>query len=187
VTARPAVFLDRDGTLIEERSYPTAADDIVPVPGAGRALADLATAGYLRIVLTNQSAVARGLIDEERLAELHRVLEERLTVAGGAFDALYYCPHHPDGMAAAYAHRCRCRKPGPGLLELALAEHDVDLSRSVFIGDSPRDLYVDAGDVAARILVASGHPLEDTSAADHVAEDLPAAVDWLLSRSPAAD
>jgi D-glycero-D-manno-heptose 1,7-bisphosphate phosphatase len=178
--SRPAVFLDRDGTIIEERSYPATEHDIVPLPGVSRALAQLGEAGFLRLVLTNQSGVARGLFDEEQLERLHADLQHKLSAQGGGFDALYYCPHHPEGIAVAYRHACACRKPGHGLLELAIAEHDVDLSRSVFIGDAPRDLFPDAGPVRARILVRSGHPLPAGAKADHVAADLPAAVEWLL-------
>jgi D-glycero-D-manno-heptose 1,7-bisphosphate phosphatase len=184
VSGRPAVFLDRDGTLIEERGYPTTRTDIVPQAGAGAALARLAAAGYLRIVLTNQSAIARGLLTEEQLGDLHADLAAKLAADGGAIDALYYCPHHEDGVAVAYAHACACRKPAPGLLELALREHDVDLARSAFIGDSPRDLFAGVAGAGPRILVRGGHPLTDVTCADHVAGSLLEAVDWLLARTP---
>jgi D-glycero-D-manno-heptose 1,7-bisphosphate phosphatase len=179
---RPAVFLDRDGTLIEERGFPARTTDIVPLPGVGRALARLGEAGYLRLVLTNQSAIARGMYDEEQLDLLHVDLARKLAAQGGAVDAIYYCPHHPDGSAVAYAFACTCRKPARGLLELALAEHGVDLSRSAFIGDAPRDMFPDAGPAQARILLRSGHPLPPDAQADHIAADLPAAVEWLLAR-----
>ena len=180
---RPAVFLDRDGTLIEERHYPTEPDDIVPVRGVGEALARLATAGYLRIILTNQSAVARGLISEEELAALHRDLADKLAVVGGGFDALYYCPHHPEGIAMGYAVACRCRKPDTGLLDLARARHAIDLSRSAFIGDSVRDLFPSVEGVGARILVRTGHKITDRGPADHVAPTVVEAIDWLLTRA----
>lgn len=180
---RPAVFLDRDGTLIEERHYPTEPEDIVPVRGVGEALARLATAGYLRIILTNQSAVARGMISEEELAALNRDLADKLAVVGGGFDALYYCPHHPDGIAMGYAVPCRCRKPDTGLLDLARSRHEIDLSRSAFIGDSPRDLFPTVEGVGARILVRTGHPVTDRGAADHVAPTVVEAIDWLLTRA----
>lgn len=179
---RPAVFLDRDGTLIEERAYPATPADIVPLPGAGPALRRLGEAGWLRIVLTNQSGVARGLFDEEELGRLHDDLRHKLAESGGALDAIYYCPHHPEGRAAAYAHACACRKPARGLLDLALARHDIDLARSAFIGDSPRDLFADVPGAGPRILVRSGHPLPPGATADHVADNLAAAVDWLLAR-----
>ncbi len=182
MSGRPAVFLDRDGTLIEERHYPVSPQDIVPIPGASLALARLADTGYLRIVLTNQSAVARGLLTEEDLGLLHDDLLLKLAADGGGLDALYYCPHLPEGRAVGYAFRCGCRKPERGLLDLALAEHDIDLSRSCFIGDSVRDLFTGVAGTGPRILVASGHPLADAGSAQHVAADLPAAVDWLLQQ-----
>ena len=185
--SRPAVFLDRDGTLIEERGYPTSPDDIVPLPGAGAALARLGAAGWLRIVLTNQSAVARGLLTEEELGALHEELQRKLAFEQGAIDALYYCPHLPGGIARAWAIACDCRKPARGLLDLALAQHDVDLARSAFIGDAPRDLFLDVPGAGPRILVRSGHALTDTARADHVANSLPDAVDWLLERSQRID
>jgi D-glycero-D-manno-heptose 1,7-bisphosphate phosphatase len=179
---RPAVFLDRDGTLIEERGYPARPQDIVLLPGVGRALARLAEAGWLRIVLTNQSGVARGLFSEEELGRLNEDLFQKLARQGGAVDALYYCPHHPEGLAAAYAHACACRKPGRGLLDLALAEHPIDLARSAFVGDSPRDLFPDVAGAGPRILLRSGHAPPAQAKADYVAADLAEAVAWLLAR-----
>jgi D-glycero-D-manno-heptose 1,7-bisphosphate phosphatase len=191
VSRRRAVFLDRDGTLIEERHYPVRTEDIVLLPGTGAALARLGEAGWLRIVLTNQSAVARGLLTEEELGALHDDLLRKLAADGGGIDALYYCPHHPEGSAVGYAFACACRKPGRGLLDLAVAEHDVDLAGSAFIGDSPRDLFPDVAGAGPRILVATGHALPPsatpaatagagTPAAPHVAASLGAAADWLL-------
>ena len=186
VTPRGAVFLDRDGTLIEERSYPSTREDVVVLPGVGQALQRLSAAGYLRIVLTNQSAVARGMLTEEELAELHEHMDRQLAVSGGSVDGIYYCPHHPDGSAVGYNHRCACRKPGRGLLDLALLEHPVDLSASIFIGDSPRDLFPEVGPVAARILVETGHPLVDASAADIVMPSVAEAASWILQHFPKA-
>ena len=89
-------------------------------------------------------------------------------------------PHLTDGTARGYAHACSCRKPGRGLLDLALSEHPIDLAASAFIGDSPRDLFPDVPDAGPRILLRSGHPLTDTSGADHVADTLADAVAWLI-------
>jgi D,D-heptose 1,7-bisphosphate phosphatase len=183
--SRPAVFLDRDGTLIEERGFPAQEQDIVPLPGVSRALARLSESGFLRIVLTNQSAVARGLYDEERLEVLHEDLRDKLAAQGGGVDAIYYCPHHPDGKAVAYAFACTCRKPARGLLDLAVRELDLDVARSVFIGDAPRDMFPDAGPARARILLRSGHPLPADATADLIADDLSKAVDWLLKSGSA--
>ena len=89
----------------------------------------------------------------------------------------------PQGIVPEFTGPCRCRKPAPGLLELAVARHDIDLSRSCAIGDSPRDLFPDVEGLGARILVLSGHPPADTSTADHVAPDIASAVDWWLARA----
>lgn len=183
---RPTVFLDRDGTLIEERSYPVRAEDLVVLPGVPEALAALKDAGYRLVILTNQSAVARGMIDEERLGVLHDGLLEELGAAGGTIDALYYAPHHPEGSNPAYRFDSPLRKPRAGMLELAVHEHPTDLGRSACIGDAVRDLFVDVEGIGRRVLVRSGHALSaaDADAADHVADALPDAVDWLLAHAP---
>ena len=184
VAPRRAVFLDRDGTLIEERNYPSTADDIVLLPGAGLALQRLSTAGFQRVLLTNQSAVSRGYLSEEELGMLHEHLLRELHSQGGDLEAIYYCPHHPDGDAVGYNHACACRKPARGLLDLAVQERNLDVSSSIFIGDSPRDLFLDAGPAAARILVQTGLSIDDTSGADHVATDITDAIEWILERFP---
>lgn len=186
---RPAVFLDRDGTLIEERSYPRRREDIVPFPGAGAAVKRLADAGFLCIVLSNQSAVARGMLSEEELGVLHEHLRAMLRSEGGELDGIYYCPHHPEGVAPAYAYPCDCRKPGLGLLELACFEHAVDLSRSAFVGDAVRDMFHGAAPDALRVLVRSGHglPPDAASRCDAIVDDLHAAVDLVLERLPHDD
>lgn len=185
MSARPAIFIDRDGTLIEERAYPRRIEDVVAFPGVGRCLGRLRRAGYLCLLLTNQSAVARGMLSEEQLAELHEHLAGQLFDEGGALDAIYYCPHHPEGSAAAYARVCDCRKPAPGLLKLACNEHEIDLSRSVFVGDAPRDLFPGEASQAARVLVRSGHALPEGAErlADAVVDDFAAATNWILERA----
>lgn len=189
MNARPAVFLDRDGTLIEERSYPRTRADIVPFPGAGGALKRLREAGFLCIVLSNQSAVARGMLDEEELGELHDHLREQLASEGGQLDAIYYCPHHPEGSSPAYALRCECRKPKHGLFELACFEHAIDLSRSAFVGDAVRDLFHGVAPDALRILVRSGHglPPDAEARSDVIVDDVLQAVDLILQRFPPDD
>jgi len=185
VSGRPAAFLDRDGTLIEERHYPVRNRDIVLAEGAGEALRRLEDAGWLRIVLTNQSAVARGMLTEEDLGRLHEHLASELRAEHTSLDALYYCPHHPAGIALGYSYACTCRKPERGLLDLALARHDIDLARSCFIGDAPRDLFPGVSAAAARILVVppdASAPSILPAPLDHVAPSLQSAVDWLLDR-----
>ncbi|NLW51107.1 MAG: HAD family hydrolase [Candidatus Brocadiaceae bacterium] len=140
---RRAVFLDRDGTLIRDADYLTEVDQVEFLPGVPEALHALREAGYLLLVVTNQSAIARGWLSEPELVRIHAELNARLRAAGASVDAFYYCPHLPDGAVAQYARACDCRKPAPGLILRAAGEWRVDLGRSFMVGDSERD--VEAG------------------------------------------
>jgi len=140
---RRAVFLDRDGTIIEDVDFLTDVEQLRILPGAPGALRRLKEAGFLLFVVTNQSAVARGTLTEEKLALIHEELNRRLAAEGAGIDAFYYCPHLPDGIVERYARVCDCRKPAPGLITRAAREWDVDPSRSYAAGDSERD--VEAG------------------------------------------
>ncbi|MCX5649738.1 MAG: HAD family hydrolase [Planctomycetota bacterium] len=147
---QPAVFLDRDGTLIEEIGYPTRPQQIRILGGVARGLARLAEAGFKRIVVTNQSGIARGLMTEDDLDRFHEALDEQLDLLGAAVDAYYVCPHHPDRSEAArpdLAIECDCRKPKPGLILQAAEDLDIDLGASWAIGDTWRD--VQAGQAAS--------------------------------------
>lgn len=132
---RPAVFLDRDGTLIEDRHYLRDPAGVVLVPGVADAVARLNARGVPVVVVTNQSGIARGLLTEADYARVHARLVELLAGAGARVDAAYHCPHHPDVDGA-----CDCRKPGPALYERAAAELGLDLSRSLYVGDRWRDV-----------------------------------------------
>ena len=157
---RPAVFLDRDGTLVEDVPYLHDPERLVLLPGVER-LADLAAAGYALVVVTNQAGVARGLFDEAAVAAVHRHLRRLLAGAGVGLDAVLYCPHHPEGTVAAYARACRDRKPGPGMLEAAARRLGLELAASFLIGNAPTDvgaavaagvtpLFVTTGQAAGR-------------------------------------
>lgn len=115
-TPRPAVFLDRDGVLIEDVHYLKNPEQVRLTPGAGPAVARLNAEGLPVVVVTNQSGVARGYFPEEAVAEAHRRLDELLAEHGARIDRYYHCPHHPDGTVAAYRVACECRKPRPGML-----------------------------------------------------------------------
>lgn len=115
---RPAVFLDRDGTLVEEVPYLHDPGRVVLLGGV-TALGRLAAAGYALVVVTNQAGVARGLYDEAAVEAVHRRLAELLAGAGVRLDAVLHCPHHPEGTVPRFTRACRCRKPGPGMLEAA--------------------------------------------------------------------
>ncbi len=136
---RPAVFLDRDGTLIPDEGYLADASRVRLIPGVAPALRALAASGKLLVVVSNQSGVARGLIKSEEVAAVHARVVELLAAEGVHLDAAYHCEHGPDD-------GCACRKPRPGMLLRAAAEHPIDLRRSLMVGDKPSD--VAAGEAA---------------------------------------
>ena len=184
-TSRPAVFLDRDGTLHREQSFITERGVAVPLPGVRDALHTLKDAGFVLVVTTNQSAVARGMLTEAGLAaihwDLHRALDRTVT-------AWLHAPWHPDG-GHGYGGEHPDRKPGAGMLHRAARWFDLDLHRSVVVGDSARDVQAAADMPVHSVLVRSGKPWREQVAKlaaqgiapDHIADDLPAAVPWILS------
>jgi D-glycero-D-manno-heptose 1,7-bisphosphate phosphatase len=141
-----ALFLDRDGTLVEPRHYPSQPSDLVLQRGVSPLLRSFRRCGWKLIVITNQSGIARGYFTEADLEKMHDRLREMLQVWGVELAAIYACPHHVDGVIPHLAIRCHCRKPQPGMLLRAAAEHGVDLSRSWMVGDILDD--VEAGNRA---------------------------------------
>ena len=140
---QPAVFLDRDGVLIEDVGYPTRPKQIRLLPGAARGLVRLAAAGFRLVVVTNQSAIARGIMTEKDLNRFHQALDEQLARFDAHIDAYYTCPHHPDPTVATrpdLAVECECRKPKPGMILHAARDLDLDLGSSWIIGDTWRDI-----------------------------------------------
>jgi D-glycero-D-manno-heptose 1,7-bisphosphate phosphatase len=163
--ARPAVFLDRDGTLIEDVDYLVRPEQLELLPGAARAVRLLNEARVPAVVVTNQSAVARGMLSEAQLAVVHARFEELLAQGGARLDAILYCPHHPELGTGEYKRACRCRKPAPGMLEEAAKRLDLDLGRSIAIGDALRDLEAGAAVGARGILVGTGKGAEQRARA----------------------
>ena len=143
---RPAVFLDRDGTLTEERVYAATPDEIVLLPGAGAAVRTLNESGVPAVLVTNQSGVGRGLFTLGDLHAQHERLEALLHAEGAHLDGIYFCPHPPDA-------NCRCRKPAPGLLESAARDLGLDLARSFVIGDRADDVLLGERFTAGGLLV----------------------------------
>lgn len=139
-TPRPAVFLDRDGVLNIDTHYPYRPEDLVLVEGAGEALAFLKALGYLLIVVSNQSGVAKGLFTEQQVQDFNALLQARLAEKGGAVDAYYYCPYHPQGIIKSYSCEHPDRKPNPGMLFKAMKTFSIDPHRSFLIGDRETDL-----------------------------------------------
>jgi D-glycero-D-manno-heptose 1,7-bisphosphate phosphatase len=182
--ARRAVFLDRDGTInAETPGFLTRVAQLRLLPGSAAAIAALNRAGFHVVVLTNQSALARGLLTERGLERIHATLIERLRKHHAHVDALFFCPHHPDGKVARYAKACDCRKPAQGLLERATRVLDLSLEGSYVIGDDARDVALAQGNALTPILVRTGKGKEKEAQARAllgdrlaVADDLSAAV-----------
>lgn len=169
-----AIFLDRDGTLVEPRHYPSRPADLRLYDDVGHELATLRRHGFLLILITNQSGVARGYFSEADVDAMHRHLSVELAKSGVALDGIYYCPHHVDGVRPDLAFRCDCRKPGTGMLVQAAGDLDIDLSRSWFIGDILDD--VEAGNRAGctTVLVdlgTEGPPTASLRWPDYVSRD----------------
>jgi D-glycero-D-manno-heptose 1,7-bisphosphate phosphatase len=137
---KKAVFLDRDNTIIEDPGYISEPDQVKLLPGAAESIAALKKMGFNIVIVTNQSAVARGLITEETLAEIHQRLKQLLMRQNAEIDAIYYCPYHPEGIVEQYKSESQLRKPAPGMLLKAKKEMDLDLDQSWLIGDSYRDI-----------------------------------------------
>ena len=175
---RRAVFLDRDGTIIEDTGYLSDPSAVRLLPGAAAAIARLNGAGLAAIVVTNQSGIARGLLDEAACAAVARRLDALLAAAGARLDGHYHCPHHPE-----FTGPCECRKPGPLLYQRAAEEHGLHLARCWWVGDRARDV-VAAERFGGRGLLV-GHPPADEAAAARFprVRDLSAAVDIVLSES----
>ncbi|MBI4000662.1 MAG: lipopolysaccharide heptosyltransferase II [Nitrospira defluvii] len=184
------VFLDRDGTLNEDTGYVKSPEEMALLPGVGAALARLQQAGARLVVVTNQSGLGRGYFAGKDLEAIHGKLRLLLAEDKVTLDGLYFCPHHPDD-------RCNCRKPAPGMIERAVAELQVDLSRAYLIGDSARDVELAKQVGVQSLLVMTGSSGTETLAdltdrglaPDHVADTLPKAVEWILAhatRRPAA-
>ena len=138
-----AIFLDRDDTLIEDPGYINSPEQVKLLDGVPEALIELKALGYKLVVVTNQSAVARGIVTEKVLGEIHNRLEQMLAEKGALLDRIYYCPYHPDGVVQKYRKESDCRKPNPGMLLRAAEEMDIGLGQSWCIGNSLRD--VEAG------------------------------------------
>ncbi|MEI6634530.1 MAG: D-glycero-beta-D-manno-heptose 1,7-bisphosphate 7-phosphatase [Chlamydiota bacterium] len=176
-----AVFLDRDGTLNHDPGYLGDAEMFRFLPGVIDALKRLKDAGYLIFVVSNQSGIARGFFGVDELRRIHDRMAAGLREGGVTLDGIYYCPHHPDA-------QCPCRKPSPRMVLDAAERYAVDLGRSYFIGDRISDVETGNNAGCGTVLVLTGAGKEARAALkadrlpDHVAADLSAAADWILSR-----
>lgn len=159
----PAVFLDRDGVLIEDIGYPHREDQLVFMPGAAEAVHRLNTLGYVAVIVTNQSGVARGMFTEAQMHAFNALIVRRLAAQGARIQAVYACPFHSEARDPAYFHADHPdRKPNPGMILRAIAEHGIDPAKSFMIGDQPTDME------AARRAGVSGFRFEGGNLDDFV-------------------
>jgi D-glycero-D-manno-heptose 1,7-bisphosphate phosphatase len=195
----PAVFLDRDGTITPEAGYVIDPDKLELLPGAADAIKRLGAAGFKVIVITNQSAVARGMMNISTLEKLNGRFRSLLEGQGAPIDGLYYCPHHPTEGDGEYTRPCDCRKPATGMFIKAAGEQSIDLSKSYIIGDKLSDISMAPALRAKGILVKTGygesemellsssndslHGSDFLSKPDYIARDISDAAGWIILQS----
>ncbi|MFC1988640.1 D-glycero-alpha-D-manno-heptose-1,7-bisphosphate 7-phosphatase [Chloroflexota bacterium] len=182
-----AVFLDRDGVIIEDIGYIDECSKIKFLPGVSEAINLLNNNGFKVIIITNQSGVARGYFTEKIARDINNYIQEYLAKKGAVIDRTYYCPHHIEGTIEEYRKECRCRKPEPGMIEKAVAEFDIDLKDSFVIGDQMSDIEAGYSVGSRTIFLAGKYPMhkegDNSLTPDYVASDLREAVNWLLDNS----
>ena len=189
-----AVFLDRDGVLIEDVDLLTRPEQVRLLPGVPEALCELQQAGFQLVVVSNQSVVSRGLATEDEVRRLNEFIQEQLTRAGGPhLDSWYFCPHHPNATLSAYRQVCECRKPRPGMFRQAARELEIDLGRSFTVGDRITDIIAGAAAGCRTVLVETGKhleppietadPLDTSTRPDYLCPNLAAAAAWIVKSS----
>jgi len=188
-TADRAVFVDRDGTLIHEVGYLSRLQDVKWFPGTMDAIRLLNRAGYLVCVVTNQGGIGLGLCDEAFVHSVHAAMDAELSASGAKVDGWYFCPHHPHAVVESLKTPCGCRKPGRAMIDAAVREHGIDLSRSWVIGDRDVDVRLAHAVGARGVLVTTGHGARDLERFGRalpdgtlVASDLSEAVAEVLTR-----
>lgn len=187
---QPAVFLDRDGTMVHDVGYLSRLEDLQWFPWTIEAVRLLHRAGFLVCVTTNQSGIALGFCTDAFVRRVHEEMSAAIEAAGARIDGWFYCPHHPEAAIDALRTDCECRKPRPGLVRQAQQRFDIDLGRSFVVGDKAADVGL-ANAVGARgILVRTGYGEAELARHDghmpataHVATDLLGAVTWILAET----
>ena len=187
-TRQRAVFLDRDGTINVEKDYLHRIADFAFITGVPEAVRRLRDAGFLVIVVTNQSGIARGYYSHEAVCRLHEHLQRELQKFGTRIDGFYLCPHHPTEGQGGHRVDCTCRKGAPGMLLQAASDHGIALDRSYMIGDKVADIEAGVAAGCRAILVRTGYGAKDepTVAArfpgTKVCRDLAGAADYILGK-----
>jgi D-glycero-D-manno-heptose 1,7-bisphosphate phosphatase len=183
---RPAIFLDRDGTVVEECGYLNRLEKLRLFPWTIDALRLIKRAGFATVVITNQAAVGRGIIEEDFVHKVHQEIDRRLEGTGAGIDRYYYCPHFAASKIDRYRQECQCRKPAPGMILQACREMDLDPAKSVMVGDRWLDVECGRAAGARAVLVRSGpHQSEAPNGvrADAILNNLMEAVGWILRSS----
>ena len=188
IESRPAVFLDRDGTINEQMGYINHISRFILLPGVAEAIKLLNDNNIPVIVVTNQSGLARGYFPRELLDEVHAAMKAMLSEQGASVDGIYICPHHPEAKEEKYRLDCTCRKPKTGLLELASTDLNLSLADSYMIGDRWSDLKCAERAGCSSVLVLTGYGRGDLKyigpgqkvQPQHIAENLLDAVNWVL-------
>ncbi len=191
---RPAVFLDRDGTINEQMGYINHLSRFAILPGVAEAIRLLNENGILVIVVSNQSGVARGYFPIALVHDVHEHLREALQREQAVIDRILFCPHYHRGSVPDYTRDCECRKPKTGLIDEACAEFDIDLPKSYVIGDRYTDIELAHRAGLKGIMVMTGYGMGDIEyvlpqlarGPDHIARDLLDAVHWLLKNEKSA-
>jgi D-glycero-D-manno-heptose 1,7-bisphosphate phosphatase len=186
-----AVFLDRDGTINEEVGYLRNLSDLRLIPGAAAAIKRLNDAGLKVVLVTNQSGIARGYFSEAQLHEIHDRLSQMLLEEGARLDAVYYCPHHPSAGKSHYTRECDCRKPGTGLIDMAVSDLNIDVKHSYVVGDKWSDVELGQKARAHSVLVRTGYGAVDEGNErpphlldpDFMAQDITEAADWIIKQT----
>lgn len=185
---RATIFIDRDGTINEQMGYINHLSRFKIIPGAAEAIRLLNDLGYLTIIVSNQSGVARGYYPLNLVHEVHSLLKHKIEEEAGAYvDAVLFCPHHPQGVLSDFAVDCRCRKPKTGLIDQACGSFNIDLPRSYMIGDMCSDMEFANRAGVKGIMVKTGYGLGELeyvlpgrqAKPIHVAHDLLDAVQWI--------
>lgn len=160
--SKPAVFLDRDGVINVDRGYVHKRDEFEYIDGVFDAVKKCKDMGYLLVLVTNQSGIARGMFTEEQFETLTEWMDWNFAENDIDFDGIYYCPHHPEATVEQYKEECDCRKPSPGMFMSAQSFLDIDMENSVMIGDKKEDMMAaQAAGVGTRILVRTGKPITE--------------------------
>ncbi|MFC2167298.1 D-glycero-alpha-D-manno-heptose-1,7-bisphosphate 7-phosphatase [Acidobacteriota bacterium] len=190
---KKAVFIDRDGTINRDVGYPSSYSMIDIYPYSFDAVKKVKEAGFLAVIITNQSGIGRGIIKEENLHDIHAKLNEEFERHGVSFDGIYYCPHYVYSKTEKFGKKCPCRKPNPGMGKQAAEDLNIDTSLSYMIGDKVEDLLFGININAVPILVLTGYGQDSIKKLKElgiqpgfVAKNLMEAVEWITKQEKAA-